>query len=657
MKVLHRIMNTHKTIKTNLNSIWFKFGFTIALSIPLVLGSFIDIAGIFKIEEQHLEKEILVLVILASTMYATILWTFTKECLNELRSAMPGICTIILFVSTLFELNVIFSQNKFRTLLFFDMASVIDLLFLNYMIIRGTLNRLANNQFIYKQLPLSAHIKLGDETKTVASETLHKGDLISVNSGDLVPCDGVILEGFAAVKDPFLSEISYAKKGPGAEITAGTLCVEGNFTLRVVNPGKGMFVNKIAEIFSKALTSTSNLQKNTVKIGLYLFGFTVVVFIVQFVYSYLLVKDSIDLVIQKSVTILVISCFYVSYCMVQLCAFLSLRRLASQGIFVNHRDSFENARKIDVIVFDRTGTLTEDRFGVVDIVTFSQRLTKDEIIKFAASVEHKCGNSIARAVVEFSHEIFPVVTFQTIENQGVEGFVEGKNVKVVNVNFLIEKGIKYDVRRHNEMRGEGKTVVYVLIENELYGAIILSDVIRAEVRGLINKLKKKSIKTVLLTAETKDSARWIANELQLDNYLAEVQKTNSVNKIKEFQSKGFTVGVTGNITKDAEILKHADVGFALGTGTDIEIETADIFHYYRNPREILQVIAMSELTYKKIFQNLLWIFLYTVFATGVALGVFSNWKIVISPALGAILALLGTLVVILNSRFYHYVKK
>jgi Cu2+-exporting ATPase len=170
-------------------------------------------------------------------------------------------------------------------------------------------------------------------------------------------------------------------------------------------------------------------------------------------------------------------------------------------------------------------------------------------------------------------------------------------------------------------------------------------------------LKKKTIKTVLLTADTKDSARLIANELQIDNYLAEVQKINRVNKIKEFQSKGFTVGVTGYETKDAEILKQADVGFALGTGIDFGISTADILHYYRNPREILQVIAMSELTYKKIVQNLLWIFLYTVLATGVALGAFSNWKIVISPALGAVLALLGTLVVILNSRFYHNVKK
>lgn len=646
-----------KTKKLLLDSIWFKFWLTIALSIPVIIWSFIDEVKTIQIGKLHIENEIFVLSIFVSGMYATVVWTFAKACLNELRFGIPGICVIILLVSTLFELNVIFSQKVSRTLLFFNMAAVIDVLFMNYMIIKSTLNRLSDNNFILKKLPASAQLKLGGEIKTVSSGTLHKGDIISVNSGDSVPCDGVIVDGVSRVREPFWSGTYHEKKGPTAVITAGSKCIDGTLTLKVVHAGNETIVSKVAAIFKNVLKGTSNLQKTTTKVGMYLFVFTIAVAAVQFVFSYFVIKDSIDYALQKSSTFLAITCFYASYSVVELCVFLSIRRLTSQGIFVNNRDAFENARKMDVIVFDRTGTLTEERFGVIDIVAFTQRLTKDEIIKFAASVEKNYGNSIAQAIVEFSHEVFPVVNFKTIENQGVSGFVEGKNIKVVNVNNLIESGIKYDARKHNEMREGGKTVVYVVIENELYGAILLSDVIRAEARDLIKKLKKKEIKSVLLTTDTKDAARWIKNELQLDNCLADVQKNNSPDKIKEFQSNGYHVGVTGNGIKDAELLKQADVGFALGSGADIGMATADILHFYKNPREILQVMAMSELTHKKIVQNIFWISLYTLFTTIIATGIFTKWKIVITPALGAVLALLGTLVVILNSRFYHSVKR
>jgi Cu2+-exporting ATPase len=657
LKALVRLINMHKNKMSLFNSIWFKFWLTIALSAPVIIWSFIDEIKNFHVVKITFQLEVWVLVIFVSIMYATIIWTFAKESLDELRSGIPGICTIIILVSTLFLLNVILSQKNYPNLLFFNMASVIDLLFINYMIIKSTLNRLSDDNFILKKLPDSAQLKLGEEIKTVSSAALHKGDIISVNSGDSVPCDGVIIDGVSRVREPFWSGTYYEIKGQAAVVSAGSKCIDNNITLKVVHSGKELFINKVAQIFNNSLKGSSNLQNSTKKIGVYLFVFTILIATIQFIFSYYFVKDDVYHAIEKSTTLLAIACFYTSYIVVQLCVFLSLRRLTSQGIFVNHRDAFENARKINAVVFDRTGTLTEGRFGVIDIVAFSHRLTKDEIIKFAASVEKTYGNPIAKAIVEFSHEVFSVVSFQTIENQGVSGFVEGKNVKVVNVNYLIEKGIKYDTRKHNEMREGGKTVVYVVIENELFGAILLTDVIRAESRDLIKKLKKREIKTILLTADTKDAARWMANELQLDNYLAEVQKKNGPVKIKEFQSSGYHVGATGNGLKDVELLKQADVGFALGSATDITTATADIMHFYKDPRELLQVIAMSQLTYKKIIQNISWISVYTVSTAVIAMGIFTNWKIVITPALGALLALLGTLVVILNSRFYHRVKK
>ena len=326
--------------------------------------------------------------------------------------------------------------------------------------------------------------------------------------------------------------------------------------------------------------------------------------------------------------------------------------LQNLGFFIRDRQAFERARNLQALIFDKTGTLTEGRFGVTDVVSLSGE-ENETILSPAAFLEASSEHPIAAGILESAREkglkIRSVDEFSSIPGKGVEGLVEGKKYLVVSPGYLEKKGIALKNEKIEEMEEQGKTVVFLLEGEKLFGALALADIIRKESREAISKLKGMGIKCIMLTGDNRYVAAWVARELELDDYFAEVLPHEKAEKVKEVQ-KQYITGMVGDGVNDAPAMAQADVGIAIGTGTDVAIETADIVLVKNDPRDVLNIIRLSKKTYSKMYQNLLWATGYNVFAIPLAAGVLYGYGVLLSPAMGAVLMSLSTVIVAINAR-------
>jgi len=327
---------------------------------------------------------------------------------------------------------------------------------------------------------------------------------------------------------------------------------------------------------------------------------------------------------------------------------------AANGLLIRDRSAFERARKVNAILFDKTGTLTEGRFGVTDIIPLSNRSEK-ELLKFAASLESQSEHPIAQGVVEAAKarkiEFESPKDFKAIPGKGAQAAVNGTPVKVVSPGYLEENNLSVDNDSVRKAAEQGKTVVYVIIEDKIVGAIALADIIRKESKDALRKLKDMGIQTMMITGDAEAVAKWVAGELELDDYFAEVLPDKKADKVKEVQNRGLIVAMTGDGVNDAPALTQADVGIAIGAGTDVAIESADIVLVRSDPRDVTAIIQLARATYRKMVQNLIWATSYNVVAIPLAAGVLYHWGIVLNPAAGAALMALSTIIVAINARF------
>jgi Cu2+-exporting ATPase len=324
---------------------------------------------------------------------------------------------------------------------------------------------------------------------------------------------------------------------------------------------------------------------------------------------------------------------------------------ASNGLLIRNRAAFERGRNIQAIIFDKTGTLTEGRFGVTDTLSFKKALGEDEVLKLAASVEAHSEHPIAKGIVDSSKEVYGVSEFKAITGKGAQGKVQGKEVMVVSPGYLRDKDIPIKDERVDNLSPQGKTVVFVLVDGELAGAVALADIIRPESRKAVSMLKDMGIRCMMLTGDNRLVAKWVAEELGLDDYFAEVLPHEKADKVKEVQSRGFVVAMTGDGVNDAPALAQADVGIAIGAGTDVAVETADIVLVNSNPLDAAAIIGLARATYRKMVQNLAWATGYNAFAIPLAAGALYKFGILLNPAMGAVLMSLSTVIVAINARF------
>ncbi len=583
-------------------------------------------------------------------------WPFLKGFIGELGKRQPGMMTLIalaISVAYAYSSAVVFGLPG--EVFFWELATLIDIMLLGHWVeMRSVMGASRALEKLVELLPAEAH-RLRDDgsSEDVPVTELALGDRVLVKPGEKIPVDGVVLEGRTTVNEAALTgESKPVEKGEGDEVIAGAVNGESAFAIEVRKTGDDTYLSQVVAMVRRAQETRSRTQDLANRAALWLTIVALSVGAVTLTVWLLLGRD-FNFALGRMVTVMVITCPHALGLAIPLVVAVSTSLSAGKGLLIRDRTAFERARDLDAVVFDKTGTLTRGEFGVTDVVSLGE-LDEAEILRLAASLESQSEHPIAAGVLRGAEErevsYSAPQDFRAIPGKGAEAEVDGQAVKVVSPGYLQEHGLAAESERVHELAAEGKTVVYVLVDDEVRGAIALADIIREESHEALRRLRAMGIQVMMLTGDAEVVARWVAGELELDDYFAEVLPDQKANKIKEVKSRGLTVAMTGDGVNDAPALVEADVGIAIGAGTDVAVESADIVLVRSDPRDVASLVELAKATYRKMVQNLWWATGYNVVAIPLAAGVLYGTGIVLSPAAGAVLMSLSTVIVAVNAR-------
>jgi Cu2+-exporting ATPase len=587
-------------------------------------------------------------------------YPFLKGLFDDLKSLKPGMMTLVAVAITtayLYSSAVVFGLSGM--VFFWELATLIDIMLLGHWIeMKSVMGASKALEELARLMPSEAHKLMPDgSVRDVPLDELGLDDRVLVKPGEKIPADGEVVDGETSVNESMLTgESKPVHKNAGSKVIGGSINGEGSITVEVKKMGKDSFLSQVVELVKEAQESKSKTQDLANRAALWL---TIIAItggaITLFIWLFILNKD-FAFALERTVTVMVITCPHALGLAVPLVVAVSTAISAKNGLIIRNRVAFERARSIQAIIFDKTGTLTEGKFGVTDKVIFDNTIRENELLKYAASVEVHSEHPIAKGIVSSSMETFPVEKFNAIPGKGTEGRVNGRDVKVVSPGYIREQNISVADERIDRLSQQGKTVVFVIIDGELKGSIALADIIRPESKKAISRLKEMGIRCMMLTGDNKQVAKWVSKEIGLDEYFSEVLPHEKSEKVKEVQLRGMVVAMTGDGINDAPALAQADVGIAIGAGTDVAIESADIILVRSNPLDTVAIIGLARATYRKMVQNLAWATGYNAFAIPLAAGVFYKSGILLSPALGAVFMSLSTVIVAINARLLKVVK-
>jgi len=631
-----------------------RFWISLILTIPiLVLSPMLQkLAGLR--ETIHFPGDIYVLFVLSSAVFWYGGWPFLKGLFAELRSRQPGMMILIsVAISTAYFYSSAVVFGLTGKMFFWELASLIDIMLLGHWIeMKSVMGASRALEELAKLMPSDAHKLMSDgSVKDVPLEELAVNDKVLIKPGEKIPADGVIVDGESSVNEAMLTgESTPAAKKKGEKVIGGSINGEGSLTIEVKGTGKDSFLSQVINLVKQAQESKSKTQDlaNTAAKWLTIVALSGGV-ITLIVWLALMGKD-FAFAIERAVTVMVIACPHALGLAVPLVVAVSTALAAKNGLLIRNRVSFEGARKLQAVIFDKTGTLTEGRFGVTDTLVLSQDIDEDTLRRYAASVDANSEHPIAKAIAASSEKKLPVENFKSIPGKGAEGRVDGKEIKVVSPGFLHEQNINLSDKRIDPLQAQGKTVVFVLVDGNLKGAIALADIVRPEAKQAIDALKALNIRCMMLTGDNKATAKWVSDQIGLDEYFAEVLPQDKAAKVKEVQSRGILVAMTGDGVNDAPALAQADLGIAIGAGSDVAVETADVILVRSNPLDVVAILKLSQATYRKMIQNLIWATGYNAFAIPMAAGVLYTLGILLTPALGAALMSVSTVIVAINAR-------
>ena len=604
---------------------------------------------------------------LSSAVYAYGGWPFLKGLVEELRGRRPGMMTLIaLAISVAYGYSSAVVFGLPGKVFFWELATLIDVMLLGHWIeMRSVLGASRALEELVRLLPAEAHvIKPDGSIVDVPVSELRAGDRVLVRPGEKVPTDGVVVEGESSVNEAMLTgESAPVPKRPGDEVIGGSINGEGALTIEVQRVGEETYLAQVIELVRRAQETRSRTQDLANRAAFWLTlvalgggGATLGVWLA-------LGKD-FAFALERTVTVMVIACPHALGLAVPLVVAVSTSLSARNGLLIRDRAAFERAKDLQAVVFDKTGTLTEGRFGVTDVVVLDERPER-EVLGVAAALERASEHPIARGIREAAERqgLSPdaVEDFRALPGKGVEGRLNGRLYRVVSPGYLRERGLSEAVEhpRVRELAAQGKTVVFVLEapepkqgegEERVLGAIALADVIRPESREAVAQLKAMGLKVMMLTGDSRRVAEWVARELGLDEVFAEVLPHEKAQKIEEVQRQGLAVAMVGDGVNDAPALVQADVGIAIGAGTDVAVEAADIVLVRNDPRDVVAILDLARATYRKMVENLLWATGYNAVAIPLAAGVLYAWGVLLSPAAGAMLMSLSTVIVALNAQ-------
>lgn len=583
---------------------------------------------------------------------------FLKGALTELKHRLPGMMTLIaLAITAAYIFSVAATFLDLGHTLFWELTTLITvMLFGHWMEMRSVGRAQGALQELAKLLPDTAERIKGEEVETVPVSALNVGDLVLVRPGAKAPADGVVADGQSSVNESMITgESRPVDKKRGSEVIAGTVNGEGALKVTVTKVGENTALAGIMRLVAQAMASRSRAQILADRAAFYLTIIAIIAGSATLV-GWVGSGAGWSFAIQRMVTVLVIACPHALGLAIPLVTSISTTLSARNGLLVRERMALEAARNIDVVLFDKTGTLTKGEQGVTDIWANGKNDQK-RVLALAAAVEAQSEHVIAKGIVNKAKakqlSIVSATSFKAIPGRGARGVVDGQTVEVGGPKLLEEKKIRLpdSLQKTTAQAGkQGKTVVFVIVDGELTGAIALADIIRDESREAISALKTMGIRVAMLTGDSQDVATWVAGELGVTEYFAQVLPEHKADKVRKLQKDGSRVAMVGDGVNDAPALTQADIGIAIGAGTDVAIESAGIILVKNDPRDVVKIIQLSRATYRKMLQNLAWATGYNVIAIPLAAGVLASQGILLAPALGALFMSGSTVIVAANAQ-------
>ena len=583
---------------------------------------------------------------------------FIKSAIGELKAKLPGMMTLIsLAIITAYVYSVATLFFIEGDGFFWELATLVTIMLLGHWLEMASVSKAENAlDAISKLLPDKAEKLVNGKPIQVLVSELKVGDLVLIRPGASIPVDGVIVDGSSSVDEAAITgESKPVSKSVNDEVVAGTGNQDGSLTVKVTKLGQDTALAGIMRLVAEAQSSKSNVQVLADKAAFYLTVIAIATAIVTFIY-WLVAKDA-NFALERSVTVLIIACPHALGLAIPLVVSISTALSARNGLLVRKRLALEAARKLDWVLFDKTGTLTKGEHGVTDVWA-TKGYTNEDVLHLAASLEqnseHIVGKGIVRKAEEQHVHIDKVANFKALPGLGVQGTLHGNEVYIAASYRYIEENkltVPADiVKAVKQAAKEGKTEVYLITDNKVVGALGLADIVREQSKLTIKTLKDMGIKTAMITGDSDEVAAYVSKQLGLDQYFAEVKPEDKAAKVKELQKNGQQVAMVGDGINDAPALTQADIGIAIGAGTDVAIKSADIILVKSDPQDVVKVINLSKRTYSKMAQNLAWATGYNVFAIPLAAGVLYGAGIVLAPALGAVLMSVSTVVVALNAQ-------
>lgn len=650
----HSGLNRHEGHSVNIFSR--KFWVSLVLTVPVLLYSELP-QSLFGWSAPGFTGSQYLELLLGSIVFFYGGLVFILGAWREIRGRQPGMMTLIALAITsayLFSVYATFSTTGHT--LFWELTSLITIMLLgHWMEMRAVQGAQSALHELSKLLPDTAEVVFGQKTRTVPLAELKIDDIVLVRPGGKIPADGTIIEGKSDVNESMVTgESKPVGKSLGNEVIAGTINGDGIMKVKVLKIGENTFLAGVQRLIAEAQASKSKLQMLSDRAAFYLTIIAVFAGGATFI-VWLMVGAGIVFSVERLVAVLVIACPHALGLAVPLVASISTTMAARNGLLIKQRLALEVAREISVVLFDKTGTLTKGEYGV-DKVWATDANNQNEVLRLAASVDAHSEHFIARAIVDEAKKkilsLRDVQDFRRIPGKGVKALLDGKEIAIGSLSLVEE----YKVSIPENLKGEieieskkGKTVVFVLDEKDVVGALALGDVIREESRQAIKDLQAEGIKVAMITGDSDEVAKWVALDLRIDEYFSKVLPDQKAEKVKLLQSKGKKVAMVGDGINDAPALAQADLGIAIGAGTNVAIESAGIILVKNDPRDIVKIIKLSKLTYKKMIQNLFWATGYNTIALPLGAGVLASQGILMQPAIAAIFMSLSTIIVAINA--------
>ncbi len=592
----------------------------------------------------------------ASIVYFYGGWPFLKGAGGEIAGRKPGMMLLIaVAISAAFFYSAAVTFGLAGAGFYWELATLVDVMLLGHWIeMRSVMGASGALESLGRLLPSAAHrLRADGSTQDVTIDRLAPGDKVLVKPGERVPADAVIVAGVTSLDESMLTgESKPVEKGEGAEVIGGSVNGEGAITIEIRKTGRETYLAQVMDMVRRAQESRSRSQDLANRAAVWLTAIALGVGAATFI-AWLAIAGDFEFAVARGVTVMVIACPHALGLAVPLVVAVSTSLSASHGLLIRDRAAFERARNLQAVVFDKTGTLTEGRFGVSDVVPLGE-LAEEECLRLAAALEsqsqHPIAKGVTRAAADRKLKLPAVSEFKNLTGRGAQARVDGREVLVVSLGYLREKGLAAADALIARLAERGKTVAYLVVEGKVAAAIALADVVRPESRAAVAELKRMGIRCMMLTGDSRAAAKTVAAELELDDFFAEVLPEEKAAKIREVQGRGLTVSMVGDGVNDAPALTQSDLGIAIGAGTEVAIESADVVLVRSDPRDVAAIIGLARKTYRKMVQNLAWATGYNAFAIPLAAGVAAPWGIVLTPAFGAVLMSVSTVIVAINAR-------